>query len=169
MTVSTENQTEQLSKLRDLVKDINYCMLTTLDSDGSLHSRPMATNGEIEEDGDIWFFTQATSHKVEEIQHDQRVNVSFSAPDKQTYVAMSGKAELVRDRQKIEQLWRPELKAWFPDETDDPDIALLKIKVEQAEYWDSPSGFVAKTLGFIKAATTGERAGSGENEKIDLK
>lgn len=168
MTVSTENQTNAIAKLRDLVKDIEYCMLTTVDLDGSLHSRPMASNGEIEENGDLWFFTKASSPKVDEVQHDQHVNVSFAAPDKQTYVSISGKAQLIRDRAKIEALWRPDLKAWFPEETNDPDIALLKIQAEKAEYWDSPSGVVAKTLGFIKAATTGEPAGSGENKKLQL-
>jgi general stress protein 26 len=169
MTVSTENRNAQLGKLRELVKDIEYCMLTSIDTDGSLRSRPMATNREIEDNGDLWFFTYASSHKVDEINRDQHVNISFAAPDKQTYVSMSGKAQLVRDQQKIEELWQPTLKAWFPNETNEPDIALLKVSVEKAEYWDSPSGFVAKTLGFIKAATTGEPAGSGENEKLNLK
>jgi general stress protein 26 len=169
MTVSTENNNAQLKKLRQLAKDIEYCMLTTVEQDGSLHSRPMASNREIEENGDLWFFTRASSHKIDEVNRHQQVNVSFAAPDKQTYVSMSGKAELVRDKQKIEQLWRPELKAWFPQEVNEPDIALLKVSVETAEYWDSPSGVVAKTLGFIKAATTGEPARSGENEKLTLK
>lgn len=169
MTVSTENRNEPLRKLRDLVKDINYCMLTSVDDDGSLHSRPMATNREIEDNGDLWFFTKASSHKVDEISRDQHVNVSFAAPDKQNYVSLSGKAILVRDRAQIEALWKPDLKAWFPEETNDPDIALIRVSVEKAEYWDSPSGFVAKTIGFVKAATTGQPAGSGENEKLNLK
>ncbi len=169
MTVSTENRNESLKKLRDLVKDINYCMLTSVDDDGSLHSRPMASNREIEDNGDLWFFTKASSPKVDEINHDQHVNVSFAAPDKQTYVSLSGKAILVRDRAQIEALWKPDLKAWFPEETNDPDIALIKVSVEKAEYWDAPSGFVAKALGFVKAATTGQPASSGENEKLTLK
>mgnify|MGYP002780759054 FL=1 len=144
-------------------------MLTSIDTDGGLHSRPMATNREIDADGTLWFFTKEDSHKIDEIQRDQHVNVSFAAPDQQTYVSMSGTAHLIRDREKIQELWRPELKAWFPNEIDEPGIALLKVSVEKAEYWDSPSGWVAKTIGFIKAATTGESAGSGENEKINLK
>ncbi|MBW4539196.1 MAG: pyridoxamine 5'-phosphate oxidase family protein [Myxacorys chilensis ATA2-1-KO14] len=169
MTVSTDNHTEQLKKLRDLVKDIEYCMLTTVNPDGSLHSRPMATNREIEENGDLWFFTYASSYKVDEVNQNHHVNVSFAAPDKQTYVAMSGQAELIQDKQKIEELWVPDLKAWFPNGVNEPDIALLKVSVEKAEYWDSPAGVVAKTIGFIKAATTGEPASSGDNQKINLK
>lgn len=166
MTVATD-QSQQIQKLRELVKDIDYCMLTTMD-EGHLRSRPMSINGEIEPNGDLWFFTYASSHKVDEVNNQHQVNVSFADPHKQRYVSLSGMAEVVRDRNKMQQLWKPELKAWFPQELDEPEIALLKVSVAQAEYWDSPAGWVAKTLGFVKAVTTGEKAGSGENAKINL-
>ncbi|NEQ18893.1 MAG: pyridoxamine 5'-phosphate oxidase family protein [Microcoleus sp. SIO2G3] len=165
----SQNRDEQIKKLRELIKDIDIGMLTTVDEDGSLHSRPMSTNSEVEFDGDLWFFTYASSHKVTEIEHQEQVNVSFSDPHKQNYVSVSGKAELVRDRTKLQQLWKPQLKAWFPKELDEPDIALLKVSVEKAEYWDAPSGFVAHTIGLVKAITTGEKPNVGENEKVTLK
>lgn len=168
MTSATERD-QQVQKLRDLVKDIDYCMLTTIDDDGSLRSRPMSTNGHIEADGDLWFFTYASSHKVVEVDQQDRVNVSFSEPSKQRYISLSGTAQLVRDRNKMQELWKPELKAWFPQELNEPDIALLKVNVEKAEYWDAPAGWVAKTLGFVKAVATGEKASSGENAKLNLK
>lgn len=164
----TSDQTQQLDKLRNLVKDINFCMMTTIDEDGSLHSRPMSVNGEIENNGNLWFFTYASSHKVTEVNEHEQVNVSFAHPGKQTYVSMSGTAQLVRDRAKMQELWQPQLKAWFPQELDEPDIALLNVKVEKAEYWDAPSSFVAHTIGLVKAITTGESANGGENEKITL-
>lgn len=168
MVTTTEHET-QLKKLRDLVTDIDFCMLTTIAEDGSLHSRPMSINGEIEQNGDLWFFTYADSAKVAELDQAEQVNVSFSAPDKQRYVSMAGKAQLVRDRAKMQELWKPELKAWFPQELNEPGIALLKVTTEIAEYWDAPAGWVAKTIGFVKAAATGEKASSGENAKLDLK
>lgn len=168
MTIATDHN-QQVQKLRELIKDINFCMLTTLDTDGSLHSRPMSTNGEVEETGNLWFFTYASSHKVVEVDRQHQVNVSFSAPDKQQYVSLSGTAELVRDRAKMQELWKPGLKAWFPQELDEPDIALLKITVEKAEYWDAPAGWVAKTIGFVKAMATGEKANLTENAKLDLR
>jgi general stress protein 26 len=167
MTTSTDRN-EQIKKLRELVKDIEIGMLTTIDEDGTLHSRPMSTNGQVESDGTLWFFTYASSHKVTEVEQHQQVNVSFSAPSKQRYVSMSGTAQLVQDRNKIQELWKPELKAWFPNELDEPDIALLKVNVVKAEYWDAPSSWVAHTIGLVKAIATGEKASSGENEKINL-
>ncbi|MBR8838371.1 MAG: pyridoxamine 5'-phosphate oxidase family protein [Stigonema ocellatum SAG 48.90 = DSM 106950] len=143
---NSPDRNEKIKKLRELIQDIDIGMLTTIDQDGSLHSRPMSTNSEVELDGDLWFFTDASSHKVTEIEQHQRVNVSFSDPHKQRYVSISGQAQLVRDRNKIKDLWKPELKAWFPKGLDEPDIALLKVNVEKAEYWDGSSSFVAHTI-----------------------
>ncbi|QDL09879.1 general stress protein [Brasilonema octagenarum UFV-E1] len=165
----SENRNEQIKKLRELIKDIDIGMLTTVDEDGTLRSRPMSINSEVEPDGDLWFFTYASSHKVREIEQQERVNVSFSDPQKQSYVSVSGSAQLVRDRDKLQQLWKPQLKAWFPKELDEPDIALLKVSVEKAEYWDAPSSFVAHTIALVKAMTTGEKPNVGENEKVTLK
>lgn len=169
MPNATDNQTQSIEKIRDLIKDIDLCMLTTLDDDGCLRSRPMAVNGQVEANGDLWFFTYASSHKVTEVNRNNHVNVSFSAPDKQCYVSLCGTAELVTDRAKIQELWKPELKAWFPQELDEPDIALLKITTTKGEYWDSPASWVAKAVGFVQAATTGERENMTENVKVDLK
>lgn len=159
---------ESVKKLREMIKDIEIAMLTTAEPDGSLRSRPMATQ-KFEFDGDLWFFTRASSPKVDEIEQEHHVNVSYAAPDKQRYVSVSGRARLVRDKNKIEELWSPILKAWFPKGLDDPDLALLKVAVEQAEYWDSPSSTVAQLVGFVKAVATGTSYKGGENEKIDFK
>lgn len=160
---------DDVAKLRGLIKHIGIGMLTTVDNrDGTLRSRPMSTNGEVEFDGDVWFFTYGSAHKVEEIERQPQVNVSFSNPEKQEYVSLTGTAHLVTDRAKIEQLWRPHLKAWFPDGADTPDIALLKVNVEKAEYWDAPSGIVAHVFSLAKAAVTGQPATPGDNKKLDL-
>ncbi|PSB23634.1 pyridoxamine 5'-phosphate oxidase family protein [Stenomitos frigidus] len=163
------DQAQAVQKLRELMKDIYFCMLTTIDDDGNLRSRPMSTNGQIEADGSLWFFTYGKDHKVVEIEHHDRVNVSFAAPDKQQYVSLSGRGALVTDRNKIQELWKPDLKAWFPQGVDEPDIALLKISTEKAEYWDAPAGWVAKAIGFATSVVTGEKANPAAHEKIDLR
>src|SRR5690349_5444959 len=157
-----------IEKIRDLIKGIRFAMLTTVDTDGSLRSRPMATQ-EAEFDGELWFFTGASSPKVDEVERDHRVNVSYAAPDDNTYVSVSGTARMVRDKAKAKELWNPALKAWFPEGLDDPDLALLRVRVEKAEYWDSPSSKMVQLYGLAKAMLTGKRADDiGENEKIDL-
>jgi general stress protein 26 len=168
--MSTPKQTREsdLEKLRELVKDIDFCMLTTVDESGDLHSRPMSSNGDIDANGDIWFFTSASSHKVSEVAKLPKVNVSFADPDNQRYISVSGSAELVRDRAKIDELWRPEFKMWFPEGEDDPEVALLRVVLEKAEYWDSPSSTIGYALSFVSSSVTGKQPDLGENRKVNL-
>ena len=163
-----QRREDNLQKLREMVKDIDFCMLTTVDENGDLHSRPMSINEQIDPNGDLWFFTGASSHKVSEISRVPRVNVSFADPDNQNYVSITGAAQLVRDRNKIAELWKPEFKMWFPEGKDDPDIALLRISLEKAEYWDSPSSNFGYVLNFVSSLVMGKEADHGENRKIDL-
>jgi general stress protein 26 len=157
---------ESISKLNDLIEDIQFAMLTTIDG-GSLRSRPMQRQ-DFEFDGDLWFFTSAKTHKAEEIERDNRVNVAYAAPDSNTYVSVSGTAKIVTDKAKIDEYWNDILKAWFPEGKDSPDLILLKVSVEQAEYWDAASSTIVQIAGFVKALVTGTRADGGENRKIDL-
>lgn len=157
---------EAIAKLIDLIKDIKFAMLTTIEGE-YLRARPMATQ-ETEFDGTLWFLTSSKTHKVEEVRQDNRVNVAYAAPDDNIYVSVSGRAEVVHDRAKIEKLWNPMYKAWFPEGLDDPSICLLRVDVERAEYWDSSSSTLVQMAGFLKALATGKEAKGGENEKIDL-
>lgn len=162
-------QEDKLGKLREIVKAVDICMLTTTDERGDLHSRPMSNNREIEFDGDLWFFTYGSSHKVDEVGRVPKVNASFADVDAQLYASLTGRAEVVRDRSKIEELWKPQLRAWFPEGVDTPDIALLKVSVERAEYWDGSQTLVAHAVGLVSSLLKGEPAQPGENEKLDLK
>jgi general stress protein 26 len=83
-------------------------------------------------------------------------------------VSVTGVANLVRDRKKIEELWRPEFRMWFPEGKDDPEIALMQIKLEKAEYWDSPSSTIGFALSFVSSLITGKQPDFGENKKLDL-
>jgi general stress protein 26 len=163
----TESNPDDIKKLAKLIKGIRIAMLTTTEHDGTLRSRPMATQ-QHEFDGDLWFFTAKSSHKVVEIGADYHVNLSYADPSDNRYVSISGTAELVTDRQKAEELWNPILKAWFPKGLEDPDLALLKVTPTQAEYWDSPSSGVVHAIGFVKAILTGHRANPGDHARVNL-
>jgi general stress protein 26 len=157
---------DDVKKLAKLIKGISIAMLTTRDDDGTLRSRPMQTQDQ-EFDGTLWFFTQASSHKVLEIDHEHQVNLSYAQPDDNRYVSVSGTATLVRDRARIDELWSPVLKAWFPKGKDDPEVALLRVDVTKAEYWDAPNSTIVKLVGFTKAILTGKEYWPGENEKLN--
>ena len=151
----------RLDKLTELIEDIRIAMLTTAMPDGTLRSRPMATQRS-ESDGDLWFFTRASAAKAEEIRANPHVNVSYALPRENRYVSVSGAATLVRDRRKMEELWDQLYQAWFPQGLEEPDLALLKVDVERAEYWDAPSSTMAEIAGLLNMPA------GGENEKIDL-
>jgi general stress protein 26 len=170
MTASTTLiPTDDLKKFQELIKSIDFCMLTTIDERGDLHSRPMSSNGEIDQSADMWFFTAASSHKVSEIKDTPRVNLSFADPENQKYVSVSGRARLVRDQQKIDELWQPQYRTWFPEGKDDPNVALLRVSIEKAEYWDSPASTVSFALNFVSALVTGEEPDMGEHKQLQFK
>lgn len=158
---------EAVAKLAKMIKGIQIAMLTTIDSKGRLQSRPMATQ-QVEFDGDLWFFTGWDTHKTSEISDNNQVNVSYSSPDDNRYVSVSGNAALVSDKAKMAELWNPLLKAWFPEGIEDPNMVLLKVEVHKAEYWDSPSSKVVQIVGFVKALATGERYQPGDNKVLSL-
>jgi general stress protein 26 len=163
------SNTDDIRKLGDLIKDIKVAMMTTVDDGGALHSRPMMTQ-QTEFDGDLWFFSGLQSLKVHELQRDRHVNLSYAEPDDNRYVSVSGTAEVVQDRAKARQLWNPVYKAWFPKGLEDPDLGLVRVRVEKAEYWESPAGAVVQLVGFAKALASGERyqPGPGEHGKINV-
>jgi general stress protein 26 len=144
-------------------------MLTTVEADGCLRSRPMATQ-DTAFDGTLWFFTRVDTAKVHEIERDRHVNLSFANPSDEVYVSVSGTARVVRDQAKAKELWNPLYKAWFPQGVDDPELSLLRVEVEKAEYWDSPSSAVVQLIGFAKAIATGKTyAEEGtDHEKITI-
>lgn len=164
-----DSHVDAIKKLDSMIKDVKFAMLTTVAEDGSLRSRPMATQKQ-EFDGDLWFFTRADSDKVHQAQQENHVNVAYANPDDQQYLSVSGRAELIRDKAKIEELWNPIYKAWFPQGLEDPELALLKVKVEGAEYWDTPNGKMVQLIGFVKAVVTGEpyKASKDEHDKVRL-
>lgn len=161
----TRTHQEKIEVMRELIKDIDIAMLTTMDQDGTLRSRPMGTQ-QTEFDGDLWFFTRVDTGKVAEIQRDSQVNVSYAKPGDNRYVSVSGRATLLNDQAKMDELWDPIYKVYFPEGRDDPRLRLIKVHVDKAEYWQSED-LISTIIGFAKAMA-GQESDIGENEKIEL-
>jgi len=158
-------QPTQLNTLKEKIKDIRLAMLTSQETDGDFHSRPMYTH-DMDEDGTLWFFTYQDSNKVREIERNNRISLTFSDDGAETYVSVSGTAEVVKDKKKIDELWSDALKTWFPNGKDDPQVTLLKIKTHQGEYWDRPGGKMMKLFEVAKGALTGQPDTTQRNEKF---
>lgn len=163
---SKPQKNEKMEKVRDMVADIRIAMMTTVDEQGNLVSRPMAAL-QFDEEGNVWFFTKRSSPKVDQIEHnEQRVNVAFASVSDADYVSISGTANEVDDRAKINELWNPQAKAWFPNGKDDPELTLLKVHTQMAEYWDANDSTMVRLFQQAKAALTGDVPKMGENEKV---
>ena len=159
----------QLRQISDLIDGIDYAMLTSRESDGTLHTRPMKTEA-LQADGSLLFFTQASSAKAREIETNPQVSISYMSGNADVSVAVAGRARLLRDPQKMKSLWKPLYKAWFPQGLEDPELTLLAVTIERAEYWKTPANVPVRLLGAAKAITTGEPAGTtgGEHERLQV-
>lgn len=152
--------------LHDIVDRIKVGMLVTRDAQGLLHSRPVQTL-QFDEQGRLWFFVAGDSGKVRDIDHvDGQVNLSYADPSKQDYASISGVARFYRDPEKVEELWSKWAEVWFPDGVDDPNLMILQITIEQAQYWDAPNSGVGRLWGMAKALLSGNTSGLGENNKL---
>jgi len=147
-----------------LMKKIGFAMLVTHDGD-KLRARPMSAYVE-RDDNTIYFLTDARRHKDEEIARNPGINLSFADAGSQTYVSLTGTASVSNDRAKIKDLFSTAAKAWW-DSPDDPNIRVLKITPDDAEFWDSP-GTVISYVKMAAAAISGSRPEIGDNRKVSL-
>jgi general stress protein 26 len=153
---------EELETLRELIKGVDTAMLTTVTEEG-LVSRPMKTQ-EIEFDGDLWFFTKKETNKYEEILHDQDVNVAYAG---KSYVSVRGRAEIVEDFDKKKELWSKAYELIMQTSYNDPNVILIKVKAEAAEYWET--GNFTKKIAFFYKRITGQSSRSVDvNETLEL-
>ncbi|HJT62871.1 MAG TPA: pyridoxamine 5'-phosphate oxidase family protein [Burkholderiales bacterium] len=157
---------DDLGTLREIATRVKVAMLTTRDTQGMMRSRPLHTL-EADEQGRLWFFVSASSPKIDEMQREHgEVCLAYADTGKQDYASISGRGEILRDRERMQALWSPWVKVWFPQGIDDPDLALLCVRIEKAEYWESPGGKVQQLYGLAKARMTGNKDAIGENRKL---
>jgi len=157
MKIATQTSAE-LTHVAKLIEDMPIAMLTTLEADGTLASRPMSAL-EMDAQGALWFFTDVHSSKVE---HLRAVNLSFVDRDQGAYVSLSGHGEIDTDRGRIQSLWSVLAKPWFPDGPDSSNLALLKFVPDSADYWDGPSSKMVRAFGLVASLIAGKPVAMGE-------
>lgn len=154
-------------KLKEMATDIQFCMFCTIGYTGTISSRPMTTN-EVDEDGNIWFFTNKLSEVSIEADQKNNVCLAYACPSTNDYLSVTGTASIVLDKTKIRELWKPGNKVWFPLGVDDPELALIKVSPVNAEYWDSSANKMVILFSMVKAAITGTPYSEGEHGKLRL-
>lgn len=159
---------EHKQKVWNLIEDIKVGMLVSKENNKSedLRARPMALVQDAY-DGTLYFYTSKDDAKTAEIENDRSVCVTFSDPQEQTYVSLTGKANLTEDQQLIEKYWNPWVAAWFENGKDDTDIAMLKIKINKGEHWDTDENKFIQLFEITKANVKAEATPDlGENEEF---
>jgi general stress protein 26 len=156
---------KDISKVTGIINDSRIGMVTTINGDGALVSRPLAVQ-DVEDDGDMWFFTSADTSQVAHVAANPAVNVSFGKGTE--WVSVAGRAEVVTDRQQIRDRWNQAVEAWFPDGPETPEAVLLHVDSDSAEYWTSPGGTAATVLQWVKSKATHSRMSVGESGTVEL-
>jgi len=162
--MADKNQSNR-EQLYELLKKYKIAIMTTVSPDGTLHGRPMAVQ-EREPDADVWFATALDTAKARDLEANPQIGLTYFDDPSKGYVSLSGRARISRDPARIKRLWQPDWKLWFPNGPDDPDIVLIKVDVDQAEYIDPGTSKLVVLQALVHAVTGGEEP--GENEIVHL-
>jgi general stress protein 26 len=166
-----QDQNDQRAKLWDLIKDIKFGMLTTRHADGHLHARPMTTqNARLDEDDALWLFMSRRGDSAADIEASPEVCMSYADPGKDTYVCVAGTASVSHDAAKKQALWSPMAKAWFPGGAEDPDLLLVRLDIQHADYWDVKESKIVQLWRMAAAAVTGKTPSDmGERGHVEMR
>ena len=167
--VSTEKKLDDLYKLID---DMEVCLFTTRRGDGRLVTRPMQVQ-ERTSGTDLWFVTDVEANKLDELATDPHVNLGFYSNRSREWVSVSGKAIISRDRDLIEAMYKPDWKAWFPEEggdrtggPEDPRIALVLVEALSVIYFKKTRPQPVVLFEIAKAMVTGSTPHLGEERML---
>jgi general stress protein 26 len=175
---STDDQVSPAKKIEELyslIEGIDIAMMTSRNFDGTLVSRPMATQ-EKRPRIDFWFVTSTETHKVDEIQAQPEVNLAYYNNKTREWVSVSGTARIVTDRDLIRTLYKPDWKAWFGDEggvrnggPNDPRLVLIEIEAHEATYLKSNEPRAVQLFKVAKALITGDAPKIGDMRHVGKK
>lgn len=157
-----EQRTVELHRLAELVDGIDVAMMTTHAEDGSMVSRPLQVL-KFDAGGEFVFFTAIDSFKVAQLDEHADVNLAFADPRRHRYVSVRGSARVDRERATVEELWSLPQRVFFPQGKDDPHLAVLRVRVRDAAYWEPIGGVVARALDFVHGLVGEETADLGRH------
>jgi len=150
------NSKEAVDKLQQLINQTGTCMFFTNIQAGVNNTRPMVVI-DVDTNGTCWFFTSKDSEMAADIEKDSHVHLVFSNPVKESYLDLRGRASIQHDRKSIEDKWNPVVKAWFPKGTDDPELCLIKVKTDEAHYWDNNNTKMVEILKTVASIVVGKQ------------
>lgn len=155
-------------RLMTLLKEVRIAMIGTRGSDGHFHSRPMATS-DVAFDGSLYFLSNDHSGKIADLKRDSETLLTYANESSQLYISLRGEGEVITDTDEVKKHWTASARGWFPKGPDDPEVALIKVSIHDAEYWDAPNGTMVVLFAYAKAMLTGHRPGNiGEHGRVTM-
>ena len=148
------NNEAAVKKIKELVKGAEICMFTTDLLQAPFSTRPMNAQ-ETDEEGNLWFFSDKSSKKNKEIAVNPYVQLFFSNKNSAEFLSIYGRAEIIYDRSKIEELWNPLVKVWFQEGKDDPNITLIKVTPQHSYYWDTQHNKMVALMKMMASVVSG--------------
>lgn len=127
-------KSKEFRSVADAMAKIDFCMMQTVGEHG-VNTRPMSNNGEVQYDGDNWFFARRDSRKIGEILADDRVHLTFSDNDGPNFISVWGSGEIVDDIDLKKKLWQKSLERWFENGPEDPEVTLIKVSAKKIQTW----------------------------------
>jgi general stress protein 26 len=167
-SVKNLDHDKAIEKMKELVDHTNTCLFSTNFSKTPVQTRPMATQT-VDDDGCFWFFSEDESNKNFELEKDSRVQLFYSNPGKSEYMTVFGRATIVNDREKIEELWTPIVKAWFKGGKDDPSLTLIQVSPEDAYYWDTKNNKMVSLVKIVGSMFSGKVMDDGVEGTMRVK
>ncbi len=158
---------EAIKKIQDIANDINICMMCTNLSETPISTCPMATQ-KVDDRGDIWFLSAKNSNHNREIEQDPQVQLFYAHPGQFSFLSLFGTAEVLHDRQKIEEIWKDDAKIWFQEGKDDPNLTVVHFIPEEGYYWDTKSSKMVAFLKMAASLVTGKTMDDGVEGKLKI-
>ena len=160
---------DHIDLIREIVKEVKFARFTSITTEGHLHACPMTTSETSLGAREIWFIGDKTTQAVDNINNNPQVNLSYVSQDGKDYVSINGKAELVDDKAKLDELWSPIYNAFYEHGKEDENVQLIKVVPNGAEFWRSGNGIINAAKLAVAAVQDGKIADSlGDNGSVEF-
>src|SRR5687768_2836553 len=160
---------DALGKLRELLADCPIATMVTVEPNGAITARPIGVVGDHAAfDGCLWFITDRRSRKGQAINSGATTFLMFEDNGNGAYLRLTGRASVIEDRGRLEELYTPVQRTWFPQGLKDPHITLVRFDADQGEFWDQHNGMLRLLAAFTKAIVTGSPGSSGNTGTATL-
>ncbi len=130
-------------------------VMVGLSGDGR-HSEPLTAQLDKDQVDTLFFFVG----KDNRLAKGGRAMAQFVSKGHDYFACLSGNVSVHNDFAIIEKLWSRQVEAWFPGGKDDPNLALLRFDIDDAELWEADMSLGGKIKMLFGARIKPGEAGS---------